>query len=268
MRKKFLIGYVIFVHLFLLVVLVKSDFITRVGYRFGLIRHFGPEITQHFERMVRYHERMDANVPDGAAIFIGDSITQGLCVSAVVTPSVNYGIGSDTTVGVLKRLPEYRSLERASVCVMAIGVNDLQRRGNEKILKNYSSILQAIPQQLPLVISSVLPVDERIRENLAGTNTRIKELNSGLQALCEAQSPNCTFVDPGSKLIDPSGNLRKEYDDGDGVHLNGAGNSIWIQELKGVIKRAQPRAQNGPEPRGEHLVVLFASSLTEWFRAS
>lgn len=151
---------------------------------------------------------------------------------------------------------------------MAIGVNDLQRRGNEEILKNYSSILQAVPPHLPLVFSAVLPVDERIRDDLAGKNTRIKELNTGLRALCEAQSPNCTFVDPGSKLMDSSGNLRKEYDDGDGVHLNGAGNSIWIQELKEVVRKAQPKAQADPEPRGAHLVVLPGSSWAAWFRAA
>jgi lysophospholipase L1-like esterase len=260
MRKRLLIGYVIFVHLFLLLVLVKADFITRVGYRVGLIRHVDPEITRHFEEMVKYHERMDANVPDGAVIFVGDSITQGLCVSAVFTPSVNYGIGRDTTVGVLKRLPEYHSLERASVCVMAIGVNDLWRRGNEEILKNYSLILQAVPTHLPLVFSAVLPIDEHVGD-LTGKNVRIRALNSGLKALCESQSSKCTFLDPGPKLIDSSGNLRKEYHQGNGVHLNGLGNSIWIQELKGVVQKAQQRLAVGHETtpsayRGvEYLIV-------------
>ncbi len=241
MRKNVLIGYVFFVHLFLLLVLIESDFTTRVGYRVGLIRP--PEITEHFEQMIRYHKRMDPNIPDGAVIFIGDSIVQGLCVSAVVTPSVNFGIGSDTTVGVLKRLPEYHSLERASVCVMAIGINDLERRRNEEILKNYSLIVRAVPPRLPLVFSAVLPVDERVRNGLAGKNSRIRKLNSGLKALCEGRSPKCIFVDTGPKLIDSSDNLRKEYDAGDGVHLNGAGNSIWIQELRQTVKKAQRKAQ-------------------------
>jgi len=240
MRKKFLIGYVILVHLFLLLVLLKSDFTTRVGYRVGLIGR--SEITQHFQNMITYHKRMDANIPDGAVIFIGDSMTQGLCVSAVATPSVNFGIGNDTTVGVLVRLREYHSLERASVCVMAIGSNDLQRRRKEEILKNYSLILEAVPPHLPLVFCAVLPVDERVRNDLAGKNSRIRELNSGLKALCEAQSPKCMFVDPGPKLTDSSDNLRKEYDEGDGVHLNGAGNAIWIQELRKIVKKAQQRA--------------------------
>jgi lysophospholipase L1-like esterase len=239
MRKKLLIGYVVLMHLFLLLVLVKSDFVDRIEYRLGFVDQVNPEITLHFQRMVRYHERMDANVPDGAVIFIGDSITQGLCVAAVATPSVNYGIGNDTTVGVLRRLPKYRSLERASACVMAIGVNDLQRRGNEEILRNYSAILQTVPQHLPLILSAVLPIDERIHSDLAGINTRIKELNGGLRVLCETQRPNCTLVDPGGKLIDSSGNLRKEYADGDGLHLNGTGNSVWIQELKEAVKKAE-----------------------------
>jgi lysophospholipase L1-like esterase len=239
MRKKFLVGYIIFVHLFLVLVLLRSDFITRVGYRVGLIRNVEPEIIQDFEQMIKYHERMDANVPDGAVIFIGDSITQGLCVSAVANPSVNFGIGSDTTVGVLKRLTEYHSLERASVCVISIGINDFRLRGNDEILKNYSLILHAVPPRLPIVFSAILPVDEHFRDDFAGLNRRIRELNSGLKAFCEAQNPKCTFVDPGPKLVDYSGNLRKEYYDGDGVHLNGLGNSIWIKELKGIVQKAQ-----------------------------
>lgn len=256
MRKRLLIGYIIFVHLFLLLVLVKSDFISRIGYRQDLTTEVKPEITLYFHQMVKYHQRIDPNVPDGAVIFIGDSITQGLCVSAVVTPSVNYGIGSDTTFGVLKRLPKYQSLSRASACVMAIGVNDLQLRENEEILKNYSRILHAVPQHLPFVLSAVLPIDERVYADFQGINARIKELNHDLRVVCNTERPRCTFVDPGSKFIDSSGNLRKDYADGDGLHLNGAGNSIWIQELKEAIQKAQPRAQEIPESPGTHLVVL------------
>ncbi len=262
LKKNLFIGYIVFIHLFLLLVLAKSDFITHVGYRVGLIRK--PEITEHFERMLRYHKRMDADVPDRAVIFIGDSITQGLCVSAVATPSVNYGIGSDTTVGVLKRLPEYHSLKRSSVCVLAIGINDLQYRSNEEILKNYSSILQTVPPLVPIVFSAVLPVDERVHPNdHAGMNMRIRALNSHLKALCEAQIPKCTFLDTGFKLIDSTGNLRKEYHEGDGVHLNGAGNSVWIQDLKGIIQKAQPTATHGllgPHFRGNLSVQLGPSS--------
>jgi lysophospholipase L1-like esterase len=152
---------------------------------------------------------------------------------------VNFGIGSDTTVGVLKRLPKYQSLERASLCVMAIGVNDLHRRGNQEILENYSLILQAIPSYLPIVFSAILPVNEFIRNDLAGKNKCIIELNSGLKNLCETKSPKCIFIDLGRNFVDLSGNLKNEYQEGDGVHLNGAGNTILIQELKKKIRDTQ-----------------------------
>ncbi|WP_319587292.1 GDSL-type esterase/lipase family protein [uncultured Desulfobulbus sp.] len=241
MQKIFFIGYLISLHLLLILMLVKSDFITRVGYRFGFIRHNDPEITQHYEQTIKFYERIDANVPNGTAIFLGDSSIQGLCVSAVVNPSVNFGIGTDTTIGLLKRLPKYQSLKRASMCVIAIGGNDIKRRDNEEILKNYSAILQAVPPHLPVVFSAVVSIDEHVRDDLIGKNRRILELNNGLETICKAQGPKCTFVDPNQKLVDASGNLRKEYHEGDGVHLNGVGNSIWIQELKEIILKVHFR---------------------------
>lgn len=106
----FLIGYLIILHLFLLLILWKTDFVPRVGYRLGIIKHIDPEITQHYVETAVFLERIDNNIPDEAVIFIGDSGIQGLCVSAVVCPSVNFGIGTDTTVGVLKRCPSINRL--------------------------------------------------------------------------------------------------------------------------------------------------------------
>ncbi len=239
LRRKLLVGYLVFVHILLALILIKSDFLVKVGDRLGIRRNTEPEITQHFERMVKYHESIDPNVPAGSAIFIGDSIIQGLCVSAVSTPSINYGIGSDTTLGVLKRLSKYRSLQQASIVIFEIGVNDLKRRKDEDILCNYSSILSQLPSHLPAVVSGILPVNEAIAKDLKGYNLRITRLNAGLKALCEARKPKCSFVDSSQGLIDSDANLSAKYQRGDGVHLNGTGNAIWIQELKNAIKTAQ-----------------------------
>jgi lysophospholipase L1-like esterase len=204
--------------------------------------------------MTRYHEGMDPNVPSGAAIFIGDSITQGLCVSAVFNPSANYGIGNDTTLGVLKRLTKYESLKRASIAILEVGVNDLRFRKDEEILSNYSSILQLLPAHLTVVVSAILPVNEGIDHKLRGYNARIGELNSTLKVLCESQKSRCTYVDPGQALIDSSGSLSTNYQEGDGLHLNGEGYGVWIQELKKGIKAAQQRRapdrqETAPAPR-------------------
>jgi lysophospholipase L1-like esterase len=152
---------------------------------------------------------------------------------------VNYGIGSDTTLGVLKRLPDYRSIDRASVVLLAIGINDMKRRSNDEILENYRLIIEKIPKTTPIVFSAVLPLDEESREERQGRNQdRIKLLNSSIQKLANTSS-RVFFVDAGSLLVDASGNLADKFHDGDGVHLNSKGNEIWINALRDGIQRAQ-----------------------------
>ena len=182
---------------------------------------------------------MDGNVPDNAVIFIGDSITQGLCVSAIATPSVNYGIGSDTTVGVIRRIPFYKSIERASVVVLAVGINDMKHRSNKEILKNYRTIVDLIPKRTPVIFSAVLPLDMKAREKWQGrSQDRIERLNSSIEIL-SINKNNLYFVDAGPLLMDGNGNLSDVYHNGDGVHLNSKGYSIWNNVLRTGIKKAQ-----------------------------
>jgi len=198
-----------------------------------------PELTEHYHRMLRYHLRMDGNVPDGSVLFIGDSLVQGLCCDAVACPSVNYGIGSDTTDGVLERLPKYRSVSRASAVVLVIGSNDLDRRGDDEIIENYRRILAAIPRSVPVACNAILPVNERLLPaSDRGANARIQSFNARLKALCEGDS-RCVFLDAGPRLVDSEGNLSTPLQDGDGVHPNSDGNRIWIEELRAAVRTAQ-----------------------------
>jgi hypothetical protein len=169
MKKSIACTYLIAIHALLVVVLLKSDFIVRVQDKLGASNYpsKSSELTDHYHRMLEYHKRMDKNVPDGAVIFIGDSITQGLCVSAVAMPSVNYGIGSDTTFGVSQRLLDYQAVSRAGAVVIAIGINDLKYRSDNDIAENYRTILEQI-QTTPVIISAVLPVDERALQRGGG----------------------------------------------------------------------------------------------------
>ena len=95
--------YLIGIHWLLARILWKSNFPQKLGYRFGVITP-----GEHSERMLSCHQWMDLIVPAGSVVFIGDSITQGLPVSAIVANGINYGIGGDTTVGVLRRLSQIR----------------------------------------------------------------------------------------------------------------------------------------------------------------
>ncbi len=251
MRRATFAAYVVLLHGILALVLWKSDFLLRVSQKL-VGTPAGQEITEHYKRMLRYHVRMDGNVPHRSAVFIGDSLTQGLFTDAVASPSVNYGIGGDTTVGVLARLPEYyQSLQHASAVVLGIGVNDMRFRDNQQIVENYKRILQALPDGVTVVCSAVLPINEGTYSNLSLSvinNTRITDLNTSLKALCSAD-PQCIFVDPRSRLIGTNGNLSAALDDGDGIHLNSAGNRIWIDELRNALSKTQSSgAASGRQP--------------------
>ncbi len=243
MRRATFISYIVILHVVLALVLWKSDFLSRVERKFGVNRTPPPtqEITEHYKRTLAYHVRMDGNVPDGSVVFIGDSLTQGLCTDAVTSPSVNYGIGSDTTVGVIERLPAYSSLRRASVVVLACGVNDMKFRDNKEIVQNYRRILQGLPQSVAIVCSAVLPVNEGLYgEPKVVNNAKILDLNFLLKGIC-SEDARCVFVDAGGRLVDAGGNLSPTLQDGDGIHLNSAGNRIWIDELRNAIGKALHR---------------------------
>ncbi|NLN92441.1 MAG: hypothetical protein GX130_03900 [Candidatus Hydrogenedens sp.] len=198
------------------------------------------EITDHYRRMMIYHEYMDGNVPEGAVVFIGDSITQGLCVSAVAPLAINYGIGSDTTYGVLKRLPKYKSLERCGAVVFAIGVNDLSRRNNKEIVSQWQEIMERIPAGTPAVFSGILPMDPVSQGRTSNSNERILELNATLAELCAEK--NHVFVNAGPLITNEEGNLDSAYHTGDGVHLNTAGYEKWIAVLREGLEKIIPSA--------------------------
>ncbi len=243
MKTKITATYLVCIHILLAIIFLKSDFIDRVEHKLGY--HQTAEITEHFEEMLRYHKRMDGNVPDNAVIFIGDSITQGLCVTAISSTSVNYGIGGDTTYGVLQRLQNYKSIERASAIVLAIGINDVRRRSNGEILDNYHAIIKQLPKAIPIILSAILPLDEELgykwQDDWHGLNQgRIKDLNSGIKNLAKTDN-RFFFVNASPQLIDSSKNLADEYHDGDGIHLNSRGNSIWIDILRRGLEVANKK---------------------------
>jgi lysophospholipase L1-like esterase len=159
-----------------------------------------------------------------------------LPVSAVANPAVNYGIESDTTVGVILRIPTYNSIEKARAVVIAIGINDMKYRSNGNILHNFKEIARQIPSYVPVIFSAILPVDLEVRDEWHGiSNDRIRKLNSKLKDITET-SDNLFYVNAGSQLIDKKGNLADEFHNGDGVHLNPQGNAIWISKLQNAIE--------------------------------
>ncbi len=223
--------YILLIHILMFAVLWKSNFIEKAAERLGFTQQ--SELSEFYHLMTSYHKRMDASVPAGATIFIGDSITQSLASSAVSPVSVNYGIGGDTTLGVINRLPIYESINRARAVVIAIGVNDLPLRSNLLIVENVRTILESIPAGRAIVLNAVLPLDESISA-IKASNSRIVSLNAALAKLSE-EFDNVIFLDMRSDLEDASGNLRDHFHTGDGVHLSAAGYELWIAQLRQIL---------------------------------
>jgi lysophospholipase L1-like esterase len=230
LTKRLLVIYLLLLHLALGFLLLKTNFIEKAKQRLGFPKS---ELTQHYHSMVSYQRRMDSHVPENSVIFIGDSVTQSLTVSAVSDKAVNYGIGSDTTAGVLERVPYYQSLRSAKAVVLAIGTNDLKRRGDREIIENYKSTLDILGDDIQIVICAILPVDEKI-ERRVGLNNRIQAINHSLLTLIR-EHPSSTFINPGDDLVGQDGNLSSSYHTGDGLHLNAQGNKILIKSLKQTL---------------------------------
>ena len=254
MRSRILSIYIILVHVFLHLVLLKSDFLDRVEPKFKIWQCQISEeqkFSEYYQRKAKIIERMDAIMASGTVVFIGDSIMESVFTGAVFVPSMNYSIGGDTTVGVLRRLSKYRSFPRASVVVLAIGINDMgMGRDNASIIENYDRILKEIPRGPAIVLSAVLPVDERLLLKPHITNERIKSLNRKLEILC-INDARCVFVNAGPWLSDKKGFLSNEFYESNGLYLNPKGNENLIIQLRIAVNQAQQirRASQRPDRR-------------------
>lgn len=196
MKRAALIAYLLVVHALLLVAIARP----------GVVRMALGSPDPFAERMDRYLASVDATAPEGAAIFLGDSITQRLAVAAVAPNAVNMGIGSQTTADLTRRVRAYRSLKRASAIYLLIGANDL----SDGRTPDYGRLLDALPD-VPLVWSGVMP---SAHFDPGATNARIR-------MLCAARQ-KCRYVD--TSEMQPADFM-------DGVHPGESGYRKWVAWL-------------------------------------
>jgi len=73
--------------------------------------------------VLAFQLRVDKNLTEEYLIFIGDSHIQGLAVQEISSKSINYGIGADTTLGVLNRASKYQSVLTSAAVIFHIVIN-------------------------------------------------------------------------------------------------------------------------------------------------
>jgi lysophospholipase L1-like esterase len=224
-------AYIIGLHLLIAVLIFKTDFIPKFEAKF-----FASPTTSnlHGERMIAYHQAMDMSVPVGAAIFLGDSITQGLATAAVAPLPVNYGIGLATTSELLSNLPKYQSLKHASVVFLMIGINDLEQGKTEGLATRLNAIVAAIPNDLPLVWSGIMPTYSETIDS-----AQVEYANNIIKELCAARN-RCTYVNTAEIFSVGGANWFR-----DGVHPNDQGYAKWITALRKAYQDLMQQKLNG-----------------------
>jgi lysophospholipase L1-like esterase len=230
MTKFILIAWLLCVHIIAVLAIIETDLAYRIDRKLGLGLITSKELSPFYTEMVGSHEQLDGNVAGGSAIFLGDSITQGLNVAAITDSAINFGVGMDTSYGLIQRIPKYPSLARSSHIVIAIGINDLIRthRDNDDIVNNFKQIFALLPKGVAVTVQAILPVDERVA--MLGFNERVSAINVDLAAL--AKTNGAAFIDMRDMLIGEHGNLKAKYHIGDGLHLSTAAYQVWISTLK------------------------------------
>ena len=184
----------------------------------------------HYGEMIAFHQRQNQQLPPNLIHFIGDSHIQGLAVQAIDLNSVNLGIGSDTTHGVLRRLDIYKSLDKAKAIFFAIGFNDLKSKKPDDVTKNIIRIINLLNAEKKIILNDVFPINES-KTNLKNMNSRIINLNLGLKEICDNYiNVFCLQVNP--TFLGKNYSLKSDFDFGDGIHLNAKGYSIWINKIK------------------------------------
>lgn len=228
MRKSFIIAYLIFLHL-LIGAFVYRSISTRIQvFATDSSKIESPYTYYRDSRTVL--ERMDKNVPDGATIFLGDSLTESFAVSNAAAEAINFGIAGDSVGGLAQRLSDYQSLEKARAVVLLIGTNDAAFEfEDEQMAASLNELSSRLPSRPALLWYAVPPVDPRIDKTRLPE--RIRRINLRIKELCAARN-NCRFIDLTESLADESGNLKSDYHIGDGYHFNERAYRIWTDSLK------------------------------------
>ena len=192
------------------------------------------------------------------AVFLGDSITQGMQIYDTGLPNAHYcayrGVGPNTVVngatctradGVEEVPLEALAAYQPRSVYILLGTNVLTRDGDyASFLNYYSLMLDRIRQLLPeadIYVQSITPVRPEVsaEPNHSGMYAeRFIRVNNDLAAL--AVEKGCFFLDLWEVLADENGDLRAEYAQPDGYHLLPEGYAAWVEYLRTHTAHTRP----------------------------
>lgn len=165
----------------------------------------------------------------GRVVFAGDSLIRRFALEEYFpsTAVLNRGIYLDTVPGLLARWHATVLSAKPRQIVVMIGHNDLSVHEDEVILRGVRRLFSE-RSGIPFVFMGILPVGE----NRSELNPRIRDLNRRIKDM--AHEFGVRWLSLGPLLSNENGCLAAEYSC-DGVHLNGAGYSVWADALRPLL---------------------------------
>lgn len=169
-------------------------------------------------------------IDSGDIVFVGNSITEAFPVTEIYGSRFkNRGIGSNLIYHVQNRIPGILKCKPKAVFLL-IGINDIKAGFDlATSFESYKTIIDTVINSgVLLYVSPVLPVSGE----WSVFNDSIKVFNAMLVNLCEVKSvPVFDLYTPMVK----DGLLNNDYTY-DGLHMNGAGYTIWKRVIDSIIK--------------------------------
>ncbi|MGZ5617125.1 MAG: GDSL-type esterase/lipase family protein [Usitatibacter sp.] len=237
-------AYLIVLHLLVAVLIWKTDIYYRVSQRLGFPAGGNLSLDKRtYRSAITTLDRIDAMMQSSPVVLFGDSRTQDIPPDLAPKDALNLGIGGLAISSLAKSIKRYPSLGKASTIVLAIGVIDECIGGTDatETARRLTDLVGELPPDVRVVWSSVLPVDPTAQgASCRAAPEAIKAINRVIASLCAAR-PNCVYSDGYSRLSDAGGNLAKDFDSGDGLHLSRRGYEKWLEQLRLDISGTSPK---------------------------
>jgi lysophospholipase L1-like esterase len=187
----------------------------------------------YYDQKLNMFEQMPT--PKTCIVWLGDSITDGGEWSELFPQykTMNRGISSDNTFGILYRLHEVIRRKPKKIFIL-IGINDISKNiPDEVILRNYRRIIDSLQLQTPatkIYVQSILPTNNKYTQfkNHQNKTEHILYINEALKKLCKER--NINYINLYDAFLDADGKLNSLYTN-DGLHLTGEGYRRWKEVL-------------------------------------
>jgi len=201
-------------------------------------RHSGAPTIDHVKNLDYFLNREDIYklfpINSNDIVMAGDSHTQNYDIPEYLPEYkiINRGIGFDVSEGLLKRIDEIIDGKPKKLFI-EIGINDLSKHIRQATtIRNIDTIItkaQTVSPATKIFVTNIFPVNLNDGYNMKDS---VVTLNEKLKSLCNKRG--VVYIDMYS-LLNDKGYLNKQFDCGDGIHLNGKGYIVYTKALKNYL---------------------------------